>query len=482
MKMIMPQSWINPLYFSLCCAAATLMYFPAASHAQNLTLDTYLAQVFESSEELKAIEEDIKSLQLEINVRELELSPIIAAQMVKFWDDRPSLSSSQQSTGIVTEVELSKPFASGTSLNMTSGIETAEYRSTPQDEQNLLNWKLGVTQSLWQNSFGHQTRLRRQRDDNELKSRLLTLIKDKQDIVIELEELYWDIAYTNAEVKIRKENLERSRRILSWIQERYDRSATEYVDLLQGKTLVTSRELQLQLSVDNLKTFQARFNERVLMKEAINPSEEDLKQERAIFLLPENIGFAPKVPVLIESLQSQAQVDYLKATAKFESDKLKPTLELGYAYGQQGLSTSFSRARDQAFSRKNNYHEVGVVFAMPLDFSLISKSRRYREAAAEAEQWRLTKFRRQSVIQWEDLIRTIDEQKQRVDTAVNLAKLQNDKAQEERERYEKGKTTAFSAISFEQEAAESDLLVLQLLTKLRRTEAQARLYVQGGGV
>lgn len=473
--------WMNPL-ITFC----SLLFFlfclqtPSLLQAGGTPLDSYLEEAFKSSEEIKAIELDILSLQSEIGARELELSPAIAVKVIRFWDNRPSLSSSRQSAGFLTEVELSKPLSTGTTFNLLSGIETAEYHPTPEEEQDLLNWRLGVTQSLWQNSFGRQTALRRQRDQEEIRSRLLALILERQEIVVEFELLYWDIAYAQQEVKIREENLERSRLILSWIRKRIERYAAEQVDLLQGQALVSSRELQLQLASDNLRTLQARLNEKVPLKSEFVPHYEELKTDRKLLSLPADIDFAPSIPVLIETLKAQAEADFLEMKSELESDQLKPILEIGYAYGQQGLSTSFSTAGRDAFSTNNNYHEMGVVFTTPLDFSLIRKSRQATQAAAQAQTMRSVMSRRQSGIQWEDLERTIREQRQRVETARTLADFQHEKSREERIRYEKGRTTAFQAISFEQEAAESELLVLQLQAQLRRTEARARVYIQKG--
>ncbi len=286
------------------------------------------------------------------------------------------------SYGFLTEVELSKPLSTGTTFNVLSGIETAEYRPTPDEEQNLVNWRLGVTQSLWQNSFGRQTALRRQRDQEEIRSRLLTLILDRQEILVELELLYWDIAYAQQEVKIREENLERSRLILDWIRKRIERYAAEHVDLLQGQALVSSRELQLQLASDNLRTLQARLNEKLPLTAEFVPHDEDLKTDRELSSLPADIDFAPSTPVLIETLKAEAEAGFLEMKSRLESDRLEPILEIGIAYGQQGLSTSFATSGRDAFSTNNNYHEIGVVYSTPLDFSLIRKSRQAAQAAA----------------------------------------------------------------------------------------------------
>lgn len=455
-----------------------LLSLPLAQ-GESLSLDSYFIHALKDSEEIRAIELDIQSLRLEIEARDLELSPTLDVGLLRFWDNQPSLSSNRQTSGKSAEMILKKPLASGTNLSLSSYLETADYLTTT-DEQNLLNWQLGISQSLWRNGFGRQTTLRRQRDQHELKSRFLTLLLDRQEFLIEFEELYWNIAYAQQEVKIREENLERSRRILTWIKDRVDRSAAEHVDLLQGQTLVSSRELQLQLASETLQSFQAQLREKLFLESDFNPVFDELNMERDIFSLPAQADFAPSTPVLIETLQSQAEADFLKAKSELETDQLKPDLEVGYSYGRQGLSTSFSSARDQAFSSKNDYHQVGIIFSMPLDFSLIRKSRLAGETAARAEEMRSEKFVRQSEVQWEDIERKLGEQKQRLETARMLAQLQKEKSREENSRFEKGRTTVFQAITFEQEAAESELLVLQLLNQLRLTEARARLYIQKG--
>lgn len=453
-------------------------FLPKAS-AENLSLDAFLTQAVENSEDLKATELDIQSLKLEIAARDLELSPTLAVQLLKFWDNRPTFSSNPKTSGKSVAFDLQKPFATGTTLSLLSGIEDARYQNTGNVDEHLLNWQLGITQSLWQNSFGRQTSLRRKRDTYELRSRLLGLLLERQKLLVEYESLYWDLAYSREAVKIRAENLKRSQRILTWMSDRFGRSAAEHVDLLQAQALVSNRELQLQVAEDELKALEARFKERLNLDPNFSPDLQDLKKERELLTLPARVNFANPEPVLIETLQTQADADYLRATAKLEADKLNPILEVGYSYGQQGLNSSYSTARDQAFaSNDHDYQQVGIVFSLPLDFTLINKSRRAARLTAQAQDIRSSRAKRESQIQWDELTRTVQDQKQRVQTALQLAKLQNDKSLEENARLEKGRTTVFQAINFEEEAAEGDLLALQLFNQLRRTEAQARIYVQ----
>jgi outer membrane protein TolC len=311
---------------------------------------------------------------------------------------------------------------------------------------------------------------------------LLALLLQRQEALAVFEELYWDIAATRQELVIREENLERSRRILSWIEERFNRSAAERVDILQAQALVSGRELQLQLAADTLKASQARLKEQISFPGDLVPEDMDLENERPLVSLAARADFAPEYPVLIRSLQSRSEAGLLKAKARLASDQLKPRLELGYSYGQQGFHPSLSGARDQAFSRHNDYHQIGIVFSVPLGRSLIRKARESADIAASSGEIRAQKLERQSSIQWSELERTLSEQKQRLGIARELSRLQHDKSREERLRFEKGRSTAFQAITFEQDAAESQLLVLEQLRQLRQTEARARLFVMRGSV
>ncbi len=469
---------LHKITFPIFALIVFLLSISIKSWGEDVPLNAYLNKVLESSEDIRAIDLDIQSLQLEIQARDLELTPVLGVELTHFWDDRPSSSTNPELEGDAVNLSLSKPFATGTSLTLLSDMERTDYL-TRTDEDNLLNWELDIRQSLWQNSFGHQTRLRRQRDQYELQSRLIDLMIERQQTLVDFESLYWDIAYAQQEVDIRTKNLDRSREIYNWFKDRFDRSAAEHVDLLQAQTLVATRELQLQVASDNLKTLQSRLKEKLLITADLFPEQQNLREERDYLSLPVELNFAPATPILLATLKEQADADYLKANSELEADKIKPIFDVRYAYGQQGLNTSFSQARRDAFSTTDNhYHEVGVIFSIPLDVPLILKSNRAFKYQAEAQKFRSDRAQRQSQLQWADLERMIADQKQRVQTAATLADLQKQKSDEERTRLEKGKTTAFQAISFEQEASESELLVLQLMNQLRKTEAQARIYSQ----
>jgi outer membrane protein TolC len=445
-----------------------------------LSLNSFLEYAYQHSQDLKAIDLDIKSLQMEIQARELEQSPSVSLEAIRYWEDRPrssaSSSSTYQSDSRSIEMILTQPLPTGTRLELSSDLEAAGYSSASQQDQKIFNGQIGVTQSLWQDALGRKTSLRRKRDKQELQSRQLALLSQRQGIIIDLENAYWDLVYALQEESISRENLGRSRRMETWMKDRLARSAAERNDLLQAQALVAQRELQWQLAVDNLESLRADLRGKLPLNDEHTFSMNDLKNDRELSSLLLHWSQAPIIPALIGSLQQEAQAAYLGTQAKLDGEGLKPVLEAGYSYGRRGIDSSASDSLSDAFKGKRDYHQVGVLFSVPLNLSLLSRSSKASLYKAKAQEERSYQAKRQSQIGWEDLSRRIAQQKKRVRTALRLSRLQNEKSREERALYEKGRSTAFQAITFEQEAAQAELLVLQLMTQLRKTESLARNY------
>lgn len=446
-----------------------------AASAQELSLNAYLDQVTHLAGDIKAIDYQKKSLIQEIKSRDSDLITTLDVSLIKFWDHRPTTSSNPQKQGNEYEVSLAKPLPTGTTLNLLSALDQYDYR-TVNDNDNTLDWQAGITQSLWQDSFGHQTRLRRHRDQQELASRLLGLILKEQQVRLILEGYFWDLAYAKEEWRVAELGLKRSQDILTWVEDRYQRMAAIQSDVLQAKALVARRELELEIAQDKLKTVKANIMKQINIED-IDVLSAALQEDRDIDSLFVRSSMAKSEPVLIETLQAEFEKDAQQTAYKLEVDKSRPALDVGYSYGQRGINSSFSRAREGSFDSSQHYHQVGLTVSIPIDFHVLAASKEAAKLKADAQEVKSSQLKQQSVIGWQDLNRQIMHKRQQVVKAKEIAQLQLAKSQEERQLFEKGKSTAFQVITFEQEASESELLVLELLAQLRRQEAQARLYI-----
>lgn len=445
--------------------------------AQVVRLEDVLAIAVKESEELKSFGASLSALEAEIRGRDYVLSSEIKTELSKIKDRREAFTGNTRKSYNLLDVTFTQPFATGTELSFNTGYEIAEL-NTADDKH--VDWELSLSQSLWQDFFGRMTTYRRELDSAEFKSRKYGLVNRIQVYLMEVEHLYWELALASRELEIRIENLKRSQRIETWVKNRLARSAADPADLLQAQALVTNRELQIQNLNDRLESAWNQFRGVLPSVQDLGQWKPDLKQletPRAVNdLIHARKSAISTTPIRLDALALHYETLAAQANARLVDEKLKPSLNLNFAYGQNGVDEKASKAFDEAMENTHTYTKVGLVFSTPLDFGLKNQQRQAANLSAEGQRLRAQRLKRESHVQWQDIQRELGTLQQRIETAEKLFEFQKRKSDQERRRYEQGRTTAFQAITFEQEAAEAELLVLQLQVQMRKTEARARLY------
>ncbi len=447
-----------------------------------------LVQVLEwsaaQSEDLQALEFRLKSLGLEIESRDLALSPQLTTRYHEGWDQRETFSSGTRSRTRLVDLTLTQPFSTGTELSLEAGYELARLLTGTTGDRHIADWTVSISQNLWRDFFGRSTRLRRTAETHELKARQFELAFQKQQFLVEVETIYWNLAFALHELEVRKSNLKRSQQIEQWVRSRLARSAAEPVDLLQAQALVANRDLQLETLQDDLLKAWARIKQVLPVTAEFGkwlPDSTELRSSRnyrdllaQIANVPHSTGSYP--PIRLDALAHTYLMRQKKAEAQRIDDELKPDLKLTYSHGRNGIEPRAHDAFAEARGASNRYDSVAIILSTPLDFDL--KNRRRRSAQLEAQSTELTSQRlfRESSVDWKDLDRELTALMSRIKTAEKLFDFQSRKSQLEQRRYQQGRSTAFQAITFEQEAAEAELQLLQLYARLRKTEARARLF------
>lgn len=451
---------------------------PARSAEPVLRLEDLVATASKESEEVRSVELSLQATIAEIEARDYELAPRLTTEIAQVEDQRATFSPGRRSLSRLVDINLVKPFASGTTLGVRTGYEIADVASVAST-RHLANWEISVTQALWRNSFGRGTRLRREGDAAELRSRKLDLLLRRQQFLASLETAYWDLTLAHREREIRRENLQRSETLESWIRDRQRRSAAEATDVYQVQALIDARRLEL-LDVEN--RIEAAGNRLAQLVPGLKPGSwapdvRSLEAHReASALLAEPAGPDGVKPARLDSLVSRHRVGQARALAKREDDTLKPQLDLAVTHGRNGIENNFGSAWSRAFGSNSTYTKVGVVFSVELDGGLKDQRRRALALQADARELDARRLARESEIGWEELQRSVSRLAIRLETARAVALSQDKKSTEERQRYRQGRSTAFQTISFENEAAQARLDVYRLFAELRRTEAQARLF------
>ncbi len=448
--------------------------------AEPMNLDNLLRRAEENSEAIQASEKTIQSIRAEISGRDLLLSPKLEAEVADARDNRDSVAANQRFRTQLLDVSLTKLFSTGTQVSVSAGHDITSTETTGR--RNIGSWEFKVSQSLWRDAFGRNTKLRHQAEEAELQARTLTAVYQRQSFLVELENAYWDLLYAKKEEDVRRSNIERSETVEKWTRDRARRSMAEPTDLLQAQALVSSRQLELIGVRNRIESLQNRI-QQLVPNQTPRTWQIDLKELEASRPFEQLLtGSGSAEPVRLDSLSSRFRAQQADSEASRTDDSLRPKVDAYVSYGQNGaderFATSWDRAKDPQFSAAR----VGVTLSMDLDWTLKDDQRRAARLNAEARELEARAQSRLSNVGWADLKREIDELKRQEKEAGRLADLQEKKVAAERSRYRLGRTTVFQLITFEIDAANSQITLARIRADLRKLEARARIFTRQAGV
>jgi outer membrane protein TolC len=454
------------------------LVFSQSVGAQNtFNVNQFLNLAVQETEDFQAIDKSIKSLDYEIEARDLQLATNLQLDAFDTRDRKDIFANINRNTqSQVYGMTLSKPFSTGTSLSLGTEYEIAQ--SDTMGQLYRAAWEIALTQDLWRNGFGRSVRLRRQSDQLELENRKLNLLLQRQQLLNTVENLYWDYALIQKERAIRQDNLKRSEQILNWTNKRVRLSAARDTDLLQVQALLSSRKLELadieRLAVSNKNQMDQLIPS--LANKNWLPDTTELEKERAIqsLLAGTNQG---ENPVLLSSLAQQFRAQQLQLQSESAQDNLNPTLQLQLAHGQNGIRPESQDAVDRALgNNKTDTNRIGLIFSMNLDLGLMGKSRDSVQLAAEAAALNAKRLDRTSQLSWTDLQNEITYLKNSLQLSKDLYSYQKKNIETNRRYFQQGRNTVFEFINFEITAADAELRFFRVLNQLRKTEGRSRLF------
>jgi outer membrane protein TolC len=466
----------------LVTASFMFLYFQAGAAPGAHRVFNEAVQDLVRAPEYQATENEIRSIELEFQSRDLILQPEFEMGVQRYNENRELLTSSTSSTRKpridTLSATLRKPFSTGTLVEVSPSWEKALTPNLDPQHRATVDWQIALTQSLWKDFFGRSTSLRRAREAFERKEQLAAALKRRAQMLVEFENLYWDWALALREMELQNKNLKRSKEILSWVQDRYRRAAAESTDLLQARASHVKRQVQVAALKQSLTQVLTRM-QRFVPGHKWQPLPEDLSSARS-----ETSLTAPwrqdqlAEPVTFEFLEVDNQASAEAERAREARESIRPELNLELAYGKNAIDPQSSEAWQGAMNETHEYSSVGVVFKTGLDLSLERKYVDSQRALRDAAFKRRDARKAESRVAWSQLKQELRDLKDRIVTAEELVELQLKKANAERERYRKGRSTAFQALTFEQEAVESEIALWTLYALTRKTEARARLFAR----
>ncbi len=466
------------LLFHLLFLPSAFTLFSFQIQAQ-VSLDTLIQDISTNSELLIAVDKNIESLEAEIRARDLMLTSQLTIEAANLNDNRDAVTFARRTKSRFLDVIYDQAFSTGTLMSATIGHDRGTFDNF--GNRNTGDWEVRLTQSLWRDAFGHFTHLRHRSERAELTNRKMALIYERQLVLVDLEALYWDLSAATKEEQIRIKNIEASKTLKKWTEDRLKRTAAERSDVLQAQALLSSRELDLVTTRNQIEFLRNRLRQVFIDQDKANivPDLTSLEAERPVQTLISVPGTA-ELPQRLDAIVSNSLAEQAELEARQIREQLKPQFDAYVSYGRNGIATTFDDAWTRASSGDHAATRVGVLLKIPLNRGRVNDRERAATLAAEAGKLRAQYALRNSKVGWEEVVRRVNTLRQQVQEASRLAEFQLSKVAEERRRFRLGRSTVFQLTTFEADAADAEVRKYRFLGDLRKAESQARLFTTFG--
>lgn len=332
--------------------------------------------------------------------------------------------------------------------------------------------EIAITQSLLKNFFGQEIRSKIAAQEKSIEAEKLMAQFGLQQKIIEAETAYYGLVLAREALSVQMRSFERAKKILQWSNERARLNLADRSDALQATANLRLRELELKTAELNERQAARRFNvTRGLESEVVQDQLPVVEPDAILDLtLPE--AAASRLDVQSSYAQTQAQ----ESLAKADRSALLPDLKLSGRYAMVGRATDSAQAMRNVSDGRYPVWSVGLQFDMPIDLNALKYARdgAARKAAAADKSYQQKLLSEQN--DWRALTDGFNDAKERLKLSVMIERTQKEKLEFERTRFNRGRSTTYQVLMFEQDYAASQLGRLQLMGEVLRLASQSRLY------
>ncbi|MBS1983185.1 MAG: TolC family protein [Bdellovibrionales bacterium] len=456
-------------------AGAALSALPSRA----LTLSEYLDKVRQKNGLFESTTLSKQAAEARREQGDLVLSPYLTAQTAYFDDQsEPSLPGFQgnRTTARSFSLGVAKKLATGTGVSLNYEVKKSETFGLPAKvtEPWTSGLTFGFSQSLWRDAFGAGTRARRERESSTAVLEKLGQETQARQLLVTAEAAYWDAIYQKEEVKVRQESLQRSERLVDWTRRRLGNGIGDSSDLLQAQALTSTRRIQLLTAQDESLAATRKLADYVQVD---NPAELESAHDDYTLVRDLKSFAGSDQPARIDAVMQSYEARVKKGAADEVHDALRPDLQLAGSVTANSREAGASDALSNSFETGKPTASVGLKFVMDLDRPAVDKVRAGLRADARGAELKAAQAQYESESAWKELTRRHQVLSERIRIMEDLVRTNQSKVKRENERLNIGRTTTFQVISFEQDQADAQVLLLKLKTEQRKLESQAKLFV-----
>ncbi len=444
--------------------------------ATAISYDEYMQKVKSENKVFRSLNTSLESANERLLSGDVILAPVFSAGASKAVDK--SLPSPLGPSREMTEytLGLTKKFTTGT--NLTLAAKTDQFSNelpAPADHYSTGSIGITVQQSLLKDFYGRSTEYRRSRELIINQTENTSIDLRLRQALYDAEATFWDYAFAAEDLKLKKSNFERAKRLEQWTSSRVSNGISDRADLMNVKALAAVREVQLVAAEDEIKTQETKFREYLVLADS-EPTpvlQTDLNATRNTFA-----DLAQKKNVVkIDAYLSVLDARVKKVIADEVQEGLRPDLSLIGSYN----TSAYDREYDQVTKNISNSDRpktfIGVNFSWIFDTeskrAQLSSANKDAMAAEYLAERNLTLGRNA----WSDMVRKYESTKRSVSTLEKVAQYQRERAKAEQDRLSKGRTITANVVTAETDAAEAAVTLLKAQSGLRKLEASSILFM-----
>ncbi|MGZ3698070.1 MAG: TolC family protein [Bdellovibrionota bacterium] len=327
----------------------------------------------------------------------------------------------------------------------------------------ISNWanvypQLTLSMPFWANGFGRTVRAAKEATEaGALASSFGAKFQAKMALV-QAESAYWRLVLDRQLMKLSQAAVDRVQKIHDWNVQRVKKHLGDKSDELTSEAGLELRKLDMQSTMDELRTASLEFNK------ARNLDANDVPE-----LLPEldpkmidDLKIPARAPMRadVKAAEQQQRAAIASATISQEKDKPAVNLQASIAFnGQSGLAlpTDPGNAFSQQLLFNHPTTSGGIAISVPLDFgTMIKANSGWAKEKQAAEDNYLRKVFEQDQ-DWKDLNEKLAEARRHLELSRKVEGIQDQKLERERERLHQGRTTTYQVLLYE-----TDLISAQL--------------------
>ncbi|OGF46550.1 MAG: hypothetical protein A2452_05285 [Candidatus Firestonebacteria bacterium RIFOXYC2_FULL_39_67] len=463
---------------------------------ENLGKDGYLTQVREGNLLLKAALTSADSARKQIEEQKLLTSPWAFSGFRHGLDKSPSVDAiAQIDTKVFDELTfgLEQRTDIGFSarvyydiqyyslegitplvINLGGTTVSLNLITTPRYYSNKLAAEVKL--DLLRNGFGSEVRSTKKAIEAKNEAVYFEKMYQAKQVLMQAELAYWELSLARETVKIHEQLLNRANQLDSWMQNKIYLNLQDQSDINQSKSEVQYRKLELKGALDTEKSAARTFNylrgkDIGKVEEVLDlPGEKDLSSDLKISDPEKRLDYI----ALLRNLEA------VKAGTAAKKEVLSSELSIGASASLNAVDSDLPTAWSNSFRGDKYVYGAGINLRVPLDFPTDALSKAYDGEWKSLELYSEAK-RLEIKTEFLELNRKLIDVKERLILAVELERLQKNKANAERDRLSKGNSVTAQVLMFEQDWSKSQLGVLEIKKGILNIIARLRLFEEFKG-